>query len=176
MQNGGRDREHLGVGARNGPSGFQAADGGEPPGVTKRKTVVAWIEDGLDADGHGHVKGVANGNAIETRLGDANHLKRIAVQRQPFSNHGGVAGKVSLPEGVADVCSRKAATWLVILRTKQPPQNRLDAKEVKEIAADTDAFCYADLAAGGQIEPRRTTRRFRRILPGACESAPTWQT
>ena len=34
LQNGGSDREHLGVGARNGPSGFQAADGGEPPGMT----------------------------------------------------------------------------------------------------------------------------------------------
>src|SRR5258708_30535018 len=42
---------------------------------------------------------------------------------------------------------------MVIRRTEQPPQNRLDAKDVKEIAADANAFCFADLPARGQIEP-----------------------
>src|SRR6267378_7828022 len=36
LQNGGRDRKDLGVSARHGPSRFQAADGGEPPGMTAR--------------------------------------------------------------------------------------------------------------------------------------------
>src|SRR2546426_1483529 len=120
--------------------------------MTERKTVVARAEDGLDADRHGNVKSVAYGNAIETRRRDADNLKRITVQGQPFSNHRGVAGKISLPEGVTDVCSRYAAARLVIPRTKQPPQNRLHAKDVKEIAADADSFRFADLAARGQIE------------------------
>ena len=111
------------------------------------------LEYGLDADRHGNVKGVADGNAIETRRRHSDDLKGIAIQGEPFSNHRGVASKISLPEGVTDVCSRHAATGLVILRTQQPPQNRLDAKDVKEIAADADAFCIADLSAGGQIEP-----------------------
>src|SRR2546425_726363 len=120
--------------------------------MTERKTVVARAEDGLDADRHGNVKSVAYGNAIETRRRDADNLKRITVQGQPFSNHRGVAGKISLPEGVTDVCSRYTAAGLIIHRTKQPPQNRLHAKDVKEIAADADSFRFADLAARGQIE------------------------
>ena len=120
--------------------------------MTERKTVVARAEDGLDADRHGNVKSVAYGNAIETRRRDADNLKRITVQGQPFSNHRGVAGKISLPEGVTDVCSRYTAAGLIIPRTKQPSQNRLHAKDVKEIAADADSFRFADLAARGQIE------------------------
>ena len=87
MQNGGCDREHLGVGARNGPAGFQAADGGEPPSMTERETVVAGAEDGLDADGNGNVVGVAYGNAVETRRRNAENFERIAIQSQSFSNH-----------------------------------------------------------------------------------------
>src|SRR5256884_4054513 len=96
---------------------------------------------------------ISYGNAIETRRRDADHLEGIAIQGEAFSNHRRIAGKVSLPEGVTDVCSRDAATRLVIRRTKQSPKNRLDAKDVKEIAADADAFCFADLPARGQIEP-----------------------
>src|SRR5260370_28275325 len=87
LQNGGCDREHLGVGARNGPPGFQAADGGEPPGVTEGKTVVARTEYGLDADGNGNIVGVAYGNAVETRRRNAENFERIAIHSQPFSNH-----------------------------------------------------------------------------------------
>ncbi len=89
--------------------------------MTERKPVVARAEYGLDTDRHGNVKGVADGNAIETRRRDADHLKRIAIQDQPTPNHRGVAGKIPLPEGVTDVCTRRTATRLVILRTKQPP-------------------------------------------------------
>src|SRR5258708_39281479 len=57
-----------------------------------------------------------------------------------------------MPEGVTDVCSRQTATGLVILRTKQAPKNRLDTKDVKEVAADANALRFADLATCGQIE------------------------
>ena len=46
------------------------------------------------------------------------------VRRFPIT--GRIAGEVSLPEGVTDVGSRRAATGPVIFRTEQSPQNGFD--------------------------------------------------
>ncbi len=137
---------------RNRPSRFQATDGSKPPGVTERQPVVARAEYGLDTNGHGHVKDIAHGDSIETWRRNAEDFERIAVQRQALANDGWITGKIPLPERVADVCRRRAAAGLVILRTKQPPKNRLDAENVKEIAADADTLCFADLSTRSQIE------------------------
>src|SRR6266404_9768447 len=76
-------------------------------------------------------------------FGRAGHASRARRTRR----HDQITGDPREP-----VCSGGATTRLVIFRTKQPPKNRLDPKDVKEIAADADAFCFADLAARGQIE------------------------
>src|SRR5438876_165381 len=81
LQNRGRHGVHLRVGAGDSPSGFQATNGGEPPGMTERQAIVARAEYGLDANGHGHVKGITHGNAIETRRRDPDNFEDIAIER-----------------------------------------------------------------------------------------------
>jgi hypothetical protein len=97
-------------------------------------------------------KSIANGDAIETWRRDAEHFERIAIERQALANHRRVTGKVPLPERVADVCRRRGATRLVILRTKQPAENWLNTEDMKEIAADPDALCITNFPASGKIE------------------------
>src|SRR5690242_15822942 len=133
--------------------------------MTERQPVVAWTEYGFDAKGHSHIKGIAHRDAIEAWRRNAQNFERIAVERETLSNHRWITGKISLPKRVADVCGGRGATGLVIFRTDQPPQNRLDAKDVKEITADADAFCSADLPTGGQIESLAgPSRDFRKPL------------
>src|SRR5438445_12506342 len=117
--------------------------------MAESQPVVAGTEDGLDANGHGHVKGIAHGDAVEAGRSYAENFKGIAIQRQTPSNHGQITGETALPEGVADACSRRGAAGLDIRWTKQPPENRLDAKYTKEIAADADTLCFADFPARG---------------------------
>ncbi len=50
--------------------------------MTERQPVVARAEYRLDANGHGHVKGIAHGDAIETRRRDAKNFEGIATRCQ----------------------------------------------------------------------------------------------
>ncbi len=173
MQNCRRSRADLGIGSLNRPSRFQAPDGRQPPGMTERQAIEARAEDRLDANRNGHVKCVADGDAVKPRRGDAEDLKRIAVERQPLTDDARVAAKIALPESVADVCGRNAASWLVILWSYKSPENRLDTQNVKEIAADANAFCVVDFPTGCQIEAgiapnsdfRKTFLAFANLFP-----------
>ena len=97
--------------------------------------------------GTGNIKGIADGDAVEPRSRDSQHFKGISVQRQALANHGRIARKISLPEGIADVCTGSGAAGLVILGPKKTAQKQPNAEHVKEIAADPDALCEAHFSA-----------------------------
>src|SRR5215831_6379346 len=163
LQDARRSCIHLCIRALNRPAGFQPPDGSQPPGVSKRQAVIPRAHNGLNANRHSYVEGVPHGNAVKARRRYAHNLKRISLQGQAFADDSAIAPKVALPERKADVRSADAAARLVIGWPKEAPQERLNAKHMKKLAADTQGFGVMDLAASGQIEhlaaPNRNLRK-----------------
>ena len=83
------------------------------------------------------------------------------VERNRLTDNRGIAGKLPLPEGIAQQ-NRRPAAFDGFLGSEETPKLGLNAEHGKEVAGDPDAGKHARLAAARHFRVRRWRRTVRR--------------
>src|SRR5262249_24012144 len=122
------------------------------PGVAHSEPVVLRVQNGLETNGNGDVEGVSDAEAMEARRSDANDFEGVVVECEAFPDDRRVAREIALPESVAQIRGTYSAPGLVIFWSEKASEDGLEAQHTEEVAADAQAPCVADFAAGSQVE------------------------
>ena len=105
------------IGALDGPSRFQPAHSGQPPGVPDWSTPFAVLgEQAVGTERDGDVEAVPHLDPEKVRAGHADDRERPAIEADLSGYRIRVAAQLALPECVADHSAGIGAAGLVVLR------------------------------------------------------------
>src|SRR5690242_9338914 len=101
---------------------------------------------------------MADLDAKERRGRNADHRKRMFVERHRSPDHSRIASEFALPESIADDRAKVPAARFVIRGSERPSKDGIHSEDRKEVATHVQALGPASLAALRKVEPLRAPR------------------
>ena len=149
-----RQRLHLGFRLLWSLTRRETAQNAQPPPASRGQCAAVGVQDRFASDGDGHIVRCIHIQALEPGRRHADDGERVPVQPDGLANDIGVASEMVFPETVADDRdrSRMPAAMHIVSGREDAPAHGGHAEDVKEIAADPQAFREMAFAARGQIE------------------------